>query len=103
MRIRSLLVLLTFAVLGLTSGCHHHCCRSSCCTPCGTCCGYTPEGPMPPMAAPVMTPQMPVAGVRVGPSDGSDDVTLQGASLVGTRVRALGHGPIGHGTAHHPA
>ncbi len=75
MRISYLLLPLTLALLAMTSGCHHHrhfCCGGCavpCCSPCGTCCGYTPssEGPMPPLAAPagsVVVPQMPVVGSR---------------------------------------
>ena len=89
MRFRYLLLPLAFAILGLTSGCHHrHCCwgggcccaPAPCCSPCGTCCGYHPaEGPMPPLAptpapmaapmasplpAPLSAPQMPLANPR---------------------------------------
>jgi hypothetical protein len=71
MRLRFLLVPLTFALLALTSGCHHrHWCHGGCCTPCcspcgGTCCGYGPvEGPMPPLAAPVVAPHIPVGNIR---------------------------------------
>jgi hypothetical protein len=70
MRVRRLLVLFTFAVLGLTAGCRHHrhCCRGgygpACCAPCcDTCCGYaTEQSPMPPLAVPVPTPPMPISG-----------------------------------------
>jgi hypothetical protein len=69
MRLRYWFVLLLFIALTLTSGCRRrHCCRGGCCAPCcapccDTCCGYAPvEGPMPPLAAPVISPQMPVAG-----------------------------------------
>ncbi|HEY7156185.1 MAG TPA: hypothetical protein VH575_19625 [Gemmataceae bacterium] len=77
MRLRYLLLPLAFAILGLTSGCHRHCCCwgggccTPCCTPCGTCCGYTPvQGPMPPLAsaptpvpiaAPLPAAQVPMA------------------------------------------
>jgi hypothetical protein len=68
MRVRSLLLLLSFAVLALTSGCHHHCCRGGC-APCGpcvpSCCGYSPvESPVPPLAAPAIPPHVPVVGPR---------------------------------------
>ena len=72
MRLSYLLLPLTFALLAMTSGCHHrHCCwggcGAPCCAPCGgTCCGYSPsvEGPMPPLAAPMSAPLMPMIGSR---------------------------------------
>lgn len=73
MRVRNLLLVLSFVVVGLTSGCHHrHCCWGGggcftpCCAPaCGCCCGYGPtESAMPPLAAPVVAPHMPTIGPR---------------------------------------
>lgn len=74
MRIASLLLPLTLALVAMTSGCHHRhwCCggcMTPCCSPCGACCGYTPplDGPVPPLAGAVpsaVVPHMPTIGSR---------------------------------------
>jgi hypothetical protein len=75
MRVSYLLLPLTFALLAMTSGCHHHrhfCCGgcAPCCAPCGACCGYAPpavEGPIPPVAVPagpVSSTHAPLVGIR---------------------------------------
>lgn len=71
MRLRYLLLSLMLAAVGLTAGCHHrHWCHGGgCCAPCApcapTCCGYGPvEGVVPPLAAPAVSPAMPVVSPR---------------------------------------